>query len=119
LTRQKIANDYSLLTADVLPESWAFGRVGLCFAEIKNGTTAAQNTQGKGYPVTRIESIQNFRFDVNRLRHTENLDAENLAVFRYQLGDIALSHIIRPWVTRNGVRIYPKNARFFAFWVKD
>ena len=29
--------------------------------------------------------------------------------------------IIRPWITcrKTGKRIYPKNGRFFAFWVDD
>ena len=27
--------------------------------------------------------------------------------------------IICKYITKNGVRIYPKNARFFRFWVAD
>ena len=27
--------------------------------------------------------------------------------------------VITPWITRNGKRIYPKRAKFFAFYVKD
>jgi len=85
--------DSSLLTTDGLPGSWAFSRLGLCFEQVKNGTTAAQNTEGNGHPVTRIETIQNFQFDLNRIRYTEELDADDLATFRYQPGDIAFSHI--------------------------
>ena len=83
----------SSLTPSALPESWAVSRVGLCFGDMKNGTTAPQNDKEKGHPVTRIETIQNFQFDMNRIRYVEGLDANTTASFRYQPGDIAFSHI--------------------------
>ena len=81
------------LTKDEIPESWCVTRLGCCFAEFKNGTTATQNSEGRGHPVTRIETVQNFRFDLNRVRHIEHISVDELATFRYQYGDIAFSHI--------------------------
>ena len=76
-----------------LPPSWTESTVGECFLEVRNGTTATQNAEGKGLPVSRIESIQDSCFDFERIRHVEKLPAEALENFRYRLGDIALSHI--------------------------
>jgi len=79
--------------SDALPSSWAESTVGECSLEVRNGTTATQNTDGKGLPVSRIETIQNNRFDLERIRHIETLPGQALATFRYRLGDIAFSHI--------------------------
>jgi len=79
--------------SDELPPSWAESTVGQCFLEVRNGTTAMQNNDGKGLPVSRIETIQNNRFDLERLRHIETLPRQALATFRYRPGDIAFSHI--------------------------
>jgi type I restriction enzyme, S subunit len=76
-----------------LPTGWAESTIGNCFFEIRNGTTAPQNKFGKGVPVTRIETIQNNKFDLARVHHVENPTTELIEIFRYQHGDIALSHI--------------------------
>ena len=76
-----------------LPQAWAESTVGECFLEVRNGTTATQNTDVKGLPVSRIETIQNSQFDLNRIRYLEGLSAEAIENFRYRPGDIALSHI--------------------------
>jgi type I restriction enzyme S subunit len=76
-----------------VPEGWSLSTVGECFFDIRNGTTASQNKQKRGVPVSRIETIQDGRFDLDRLRHIEKASAELLNVFAYKTGDIALSHI--------------------------
>ena len=76
-----------------VPEGWSLSTVGECFFDIRNGTTASQNKQKRGVPVSRIETIQDARFDLGRLRHIEKASAELLNVFAYKTGDIALSHI--------------------------
>jgi type I restriction enzyme, S subunit len=76
-----------------LAKGWCTSTVGECFLEIKNGTTLEQNKAGVGYAITRIETIQKHRFDLSRIGHTSAIDDEQLATFRYQKGDIALSHI--------------------------
>lgn len=76
-----------------LAEGWEASTVGVCFLSIKNGTTTTQNDLGQGVPVSRIETIQNNRFDLNRVRHIDNPSVELIESYRYEKGDIALSHI--------------------------
>lgn len=76
-----------------LPKGWQTSTVGECFLEVKNGTTATQNKLGSGIPVSRIETIQNNRFDLNRIQHIESPSDELVEVYKYQEGDIAFSHI--------------------------
>src|ERR1022692_1955253 len=78
---------------DELPQGWASSTVGECFLELRNGTTTSQNTAGKGLPVSRIETIQNSRFDLERVRYADGLPAAVIESFRYRPGDIAFSHI--------------------------
>ena len=59
---------------------------------MKNGTTAEQNQEGRGLPVTRIETISAGSINLKRVRHVEpdSIDVEH---WRVQRGDILLSHI--------------------------
>jgi type I restriction enzyme S subunit len=59
---------------------------------LKNGTTAAQNEDGKGHRVTRIETISAGTIDLNRTRFAEIPDDE-LPDVRLLPGDILFSHI--------------------------
>jgi type I restriction enzyme S subunit len=59
---------------------------------MKNGTTTEQNQDGRGLPVTRIETISDGTIDRKRVRFVE-LDAVNVERWRLQQGDILLSHI--------------------------
>jgi type I restriction enzyme S subunit len=76
-----------------LPEGWQASTVGECFLEIKNGTTATQNKLASGITVSRIETIQNNKFDLNRVQHIESPSHELVEAYKYQEGDIAFSHI--------------------------
>jgi type I restriction enzyme, S subunit len=76
-----------------LPKSWETSTIGDCFLDIKNGTTTAQNKGGKGIPISRIETIQNNKFDLNRIQHIDAPSDDLLEKYKYQLGDIAFSHI--------------------------
>lgn len=60
--------------------------------EIRNGSTAAQNLDGKGYKVTRIETIKDGYIDSNRVRYVELSDAE-LIKWKLEENDILFSHI--------------------------
>lgn len=75
-----------------VPENWCWVHLRSCLHEIKNGTTIKQDKSGKGYFVTRIESIQNYTIDFERLGTIieENKIKES---DWYKAGDIALSHI--------------------------
>jgi Restriction endonuclease S subunits len=76
-----------------LPVEWVTSTIGECFLEIKNGTTSSQNKNGRGNPVSRIETIQKNKFDLNRVQHLESPPSHVLETYRYQKGDIAFSHI--------------------------
>src|ERR1041384_1083014 len=76
-----------------LPNSWAVVTISECFLGIRNGTTATQNKNGRGVPVSRIETIQKSKFDLNRVQYIENPSDELVETYRYERGDIALSHI--------------------------
>lgn len=64
-----------------------------CLTSMINGTTKPQNEEGNGYLVSRIETIQNAKFDTDRMKYIDNLTSEYFDKFKYQYGDIALSHI--------------------------
>lgn len=77
---------------DRLPEGWEIKRLGDILTLIQNGITARQNTNHIGYPVSRIETIQQSKFDENRIRFVE-LTLEDFDKYKYEIGDIAFSHI--------------------------
>ena len=76
-----------------LAEGWEWSTLGDVFSEVKNGTTATQNKEDGGVPVTRIETIQNARFDLRRIGYVEDASPDLIRAFQYHNGDIALSHI--------------------------
>jgi type I restriction enzyme S subunit len=78
-----------------LPKGWFETTVGECFHEVINGTTINQNKVDVGIPVSRIETIQKSLFDLKRIQHIEydTLTQEQVDKFKYQIGDIAFSHI--------------------------
>lgn len=78
---------------DALPLGWRRTSVGEIFVEIKNGTTATQNRDGLGLPVTRIESIQKARIELSRLGYISDYRNEIDRGFGYEIGDILFSHI--------------------------
>lgn len=75
-----------------LPPAWARLRLSELLRDLRNGTTAPQNKERIGIPVTRIESLQAGKFDVQRFGFVD-ARAEELANFLYENGDIAFSHI--------------------------
>ena len=79
--------------AYVVPEGWVWCTLEEVFFEIMNGTTEAQNVDGVGFPVTRIETIQKREFDMFRVKFIDSTSQEFLDKYKYRVGDIALSHI--------------------------
>jgi len=71
---------------------WPMKPIGDLLSLIRNGTTTEQNTEGRGYPVTRIETISNGIIDASRVRYVE-LTSRELEKWRMQSGDILFSHI--------------------------
>lgn len=72
--------------------TWPIKKLGEVLSEIKNGTTAKQNKQGVGYPVTRIETVQDFSIDKDRIGFVE-LPTKEFEKYKLRCGDILFSHI--------------------------
>ncbi|MGG1417541.1 restriction endonuclease subunit S [Bacillus subtilis] len=75
-----------------LPENWVWAYLDIVSKEIKNGTTIKQNKDGLGVKVTRIESVQNYKIDLDRIGYIEDVDLIRENDY-YQPDDIVLSHI--------------------------
>lgn len=75
-----------------VPSNWVWTRIGGVVSDIKNGTTIKQNKDGIGLPVTRIESIQNYKIDFSRVGYIAEVDKVKESDF-YIEGNVALSHI--------------------------
>lgn len=75
-----------------VPDNWVWTRLGGIIINIKNGTTIQQNKDKIGTPVTRIESIQNYRIDIGRLGYISDV-GKLKETDMYIEGNIALSHI--------------------------
>ena len=76
-----------------LPPGWRWVKLGEVITHMANGTTAKQNKESRGIPVTRMETIANERIDSQRVGFIEN--PTQLMVNKYRLlpGDILFSHI--------------------------
>lgn len=72
---------------------WPTSPIDEVLTFIGNGTTAEQNKEGKGIPVTRIETIADERVDSNRVGYIENPSVELVEKYRIQPDDILFSHI--------------------------
>lgn len=59
---------------------------------MRNGTTAEQNQEGKGFPVTRIETISDGTINPKKVRHVE-LSTQDAKRWLLEDGDILMSHI--------------------------
>ncbi len=75
-----------------LPTDWQHAPLSTLVVALKNGTTAEQNSDGRGVPVTRIETIATGRIDPARVRYVD-ASAQEMAPFRLEAGDLLLSHI--------------------------
>lgn len=73
-------------------KKWERKRLGDSVSFIKNGMVAEQNFDGRGFPVTRIETISNGVIDSEKIGWV-NLPVENFTDFRLCKGDILFSHI--------------------------
>jgi len=76
-----------------LPKGWRWVRLGEVIQYIGNGTTAKQNKDGRGTPVTRMETIANEIIDSTRVGYIDNPDETLLKKYRLTPGDILFSHI--------------------------
>jgi len=82
---------------------YKFGFVGMndmsirtideCFYQIRNGANIKQGTVEGGYPITRIETTANDRFNRDRMGYAGITDIEKYESYILQDGDLLMSHI--------------------------
>ena len=88
----KITTHQPTTTNRPLPEGWKWVRLGEVCEKITNGTTAIQNTEKKGFPVTRIETISSGLINEERIGWIE-LPEQEYHKYALRIGDILFSHI--------------------------
>jgi len=76
-----------------LPKGWVWTNIEAVSEKISNGITRRQNKDGKGIPVTRIETISDGRINLKKVGYLDNLDSEIIEKYKLLLGDILFSHI--------------------------
>lgn len=78
-----------------MKKGWQTRTLGEVLAVLRNGVNCKQDRNGSGDKVSRIESISDATFDVERVGYAQLNDREKER-FRLQRGDILFSHINSP-----------------------
>ncbi|MCK4581957.1 restriction endonuclease subunit S [Candidatus Bathyarchaeota archaeon] len=78
---------------NTIPDHWLEVKLIDVISRISNGTTAKQNKEKIGLPVTRIETISKETVDLERVRHIANPSPEFISKYKLEKGDILFSHI--------------------------
>ena len=77
-----------------IPDHWIKVKLEEVINRISNGTTAKQNKEGIGLPVTRIETISKETIDLERVRHISNPSPDFISKYKLEY------HILTcPWIT--------------------
>jgi type I restriction enzyme, S subunit len=71
---------------------WQTSTLGDVLAVLRNGINCKQSKSGKGDRISRIESISDASFDLNKVGYAELRERDNER-YRLQPGDILFSHI--------------------------
>lgn len=85
--------EFKMTEIRLLPSEWEVARLGNVIDVIRNGTTKKQNRSGRGYPISRIETISASIINPAKTGFVEGLSAEDTKIYRLKQGDILLSHI--------------------------
>lgn len=72
---------------------WEKKKLGDCITLIRNGANIRQAKVPNGYPITRIETLSNGRFNFDRMGYADIYDTQKYTKHLLQEGDILLSHI--------------------------
>lgn len=64
-----------------------------CFYQIRNGVNIKQGIVDGGYPITRIETIANDKFNRDRMGYAGITDLEKYESYVLEDGDLLMSHI--------------------------
>lgn len=67
--------------------------IGECFYQIRNGVNIKQGMVEGGFPITRIETIANDKFNRDRMGYAGITDAEKYKKYILEDGDLLMSHI--------------------------
>lgn len=67
--------------------------IGECFYQIRNGANIKQGMMEGGFPITRIETIANDKFNRDRMGYAGITDAEKYKKYILEDGDLLMSHI--------------------------
>ena len=86
------------------PSTWQTEALAILVTAIRNGTTATQNQNGVGLPVTRIETISDGFIDYSKVRHID-VHPQDIELYRLRTGDVLISHI-------NSIKHIGKVARY-------
>jgi len=77
-----------------IPEDWKVAKLKDVTLLIRNGYTYKKfNREGRGIPITRIETISDELIDVSKLVYVEDISKEDIEKYRLMEGDILFSHI--------------------------
>ena len=71
---------------------WQTSKLGDVLAVLRNGVNCKQDKSGKGDKISRIESISDARFDLDKVGYTQLTEREKER-YLLQPGDILFSHI--------------------------
>jgi len=77
----------------LLPHEWEVVKLGELVDTLRNGTTKKQNKDGKGYAVSRIETISTGLVNPAKVGYIESLTDDEVVNYRLRHGDILFSHI--------------------------
>jgi type I restriction enzyme S subunit len=76
----------------IIPEEWSLKELSEVLTVIRNGSSKKQNKQGKGLPVSRIETIADGTINYDKIGYVD-LESEDLKKHKLEKGDILFSHI--------------------------
>ena len=92
----KMIKNNSAVKADTTSDLWEKMNkltVGECFFQIRNGANIKQGVADGGFPITRIETIANDRFNRDRMGYAGITDADKYQSYILEDGDLLMSHI--------------------------
>lgn len=74
-------------------QGWDVKKLGDCFTFIRNGANIKQFTHAKGFPITRIETLSNDKFNRDKLGYADIFDIQKYNKYILESNDILMSHI--------------------------
>ena len=76
-----------------IPNDWKTVKLKDVLLVIRNGLITKQNKEGRGYPITRIETISDEKIDDSKVGYVSDISEEDKIEYRLIEGDILFSHI--------------------------